>query len=377
MGSFTKIKGGLKPVIPEDGLVVVIEEDIFDAIDIRFLDIVRAFEILAPSERPAINGLATDGDDILIGSDGIFDVILGRDGNDTIEGRGESDFLAGGGDNDRIRGEGGDDIIGDGDGNDRVFGGDGNDIIVMQGGGLDRYTGGDGFDTFVLSPVAPNDGQADTLKIIDFDAEEDTIELFGAGIASVTELNNRVQIELDGDGDIIDIKGVNDIDDITFVDLFDSDVIDDDGGDIDGGDGDIDGGDGEVDGGDGDGGDFPPIEGVTDIDVPNGQRKVFGTEGDDDIIFNGGELTRAFGEGGFDLFIFADGVTDNGAVDTLKVLDFDQYDDAIGVFREEINSVTELNNRVQMRIGEDNDLLELKGVDSFADIVFVQDLLIT
>jgi len=30
-----------------------------------------------------------------------------------------------------------------------------------------------------------------------------------------------------------------------------------------------------------------------------------------------------------------------------------------------------------MRIGEDNDLLELKGVDSFADIVFVQDLLIT
>ena len=373
MGSFTKIKGGLKPVIPEDGLVVVIEEDIFDAIDIRFLDIVRAFEILAPSERPAINGLATDGDDILIGSDGIFDVILGRDGNDTIEGRGESDFLAGGGDNDRIRGEGGDDIIGDGDGNDRVFGGDGNDIIVMQGGGLDRYTGGDGLDTFVLSPVAPNDGQADTLKIIDFDAEEDTIELFGAGIASVTELNNRVQIELDGDGDIIDIKGVNDIDDITFVDLFDSDVIDDDGGDIDGGDGDVDGGD--VDGGDGDGGDFPPIEGVTDIDVPNGQRKVFGTEGDDDIIFNGGELTRAFGEGGFDLFIFADGVTDNGAVDTLKVLDFDQYDDVIGVFREEINSVTELNNRVQMRIGEDNDLLELKGVDSFADIVFVQDLL--
>ena len=111
--------------------------------------------------------------------------------------------------------------------------------------------------------------------------------------------------------------------------------------------------------------------------MPNGQRKVFGTEGDDDIIFNGGELTRAFGEGGFDLFIFADGVTDNGAVDTLKVLDFDQYDDAIGVFREEINSVTELNNRVQMRIGEDNDLLELKGVDSFADIVFVQDLLIT
>jgi len=177
---------------------------------------------------------------------GIFDVILGRDGNDTIEGRGESDFLAGGGDNDRIRGEGGDDIIGDGDGNDRVFGGDGNDIIVMQGGGLDRYTGGDGFDTFVLSPVAPNDGQADTLKIIDFDAEEDTIELFGAGIASVTELNNRVQIELDGDGDIIDIKGVNDIDDITFVDLFDSDVIDDDGGDIDGGDGDIDGGDGDI-----------------------------------------------------------------------------------------------------------------------------------
>jgi len=211
MGSFIEKKGGLKPVIPEDGLVVVIEEDIFDAIDIRFLDIVRAFEILAPSERPAINGLATDGDDILIGSDGIFDVILGRDGNDTIEGRGESDFLAGGGDNDRIRGEGGDDIIGDGDGNDRVFGGDGNDIIVMQGGGLDRYTGGDGFDTFVLSPVAPNDGQADTLKIIDFDAEKDTIDLFGAGIASVTELNNRVQIELDGDGDIIDIKGVNDM----------------------------------------------------------------------------------------------------------------------------------------------------------------------
>lgn len=356
-------KNGFQPIGPITG--GGFDPVLFDEIDIGFADLVIGFQYLFPEAPIVINQDATDGDDILIGSDEFFDVINGLDGDDTIEGRDLPDLLFGAGDNDRIRGEGGDDIIGDGDGNDRVFGGDGDDVIVMQGGGLDRYTGGDGFDTFVLSPYAPDDGQADTLKIIDFDAEEDVIELFGAGIVSVTELNNRVQIELDGDGDIIDIKGVNDIDDITFVDLFDSDVIDDEGGD------------GDVDGGDGDGGDFPPIEGITEIDVPNGQRKVLGTEGDDDIIFNGGELTRAFGEGGFDLFIFADGVTDNGAVDTLKVLDFDQYDDAIGVFREEINSVTELNNRVQMRIGEDNDLLELKGVDSFADIVFVQDLLIT
>lgn len=321
-----------------------------------------------------INEDATDGPDTLIGTDPIRDIIFGGMGDDTIEGRDSGDILIGAADNDKIRGEGGVDVIFDGSGDDRVFGGDGDDIIVLEGGGLDRASGGEGFDLFKLFPGMDDDGSADTVKIIDFDPWEDAIDLSGAEIASVTELNNRVQITLEGDGDVIDVKGVNDIDDILFVEpsieelllqVLDGISVDDDYDDDDDDD----------DHGGGDDDDDEPFEDVNEINVRNGERKVFGTEGDDDIIFNGGELTRAFGNGGSDYFLFADGVTDNGVVDTLKVLDFDATDDAVGVFRDEVNQVTELNNRVILKVGEDNDIIELKGVNNFDDILFVEDFL--
>jgi len=331
-----------------------------------------------------INEDATDGNDTLIGTDPVRDIIFGGMGDDTIEGRDSGDILLGAADNDKIRGEGGIDVIFDGSGDDRVFGGDGDDIIVFEGGGLDRASGGEGYDLFKLFPGMDDDGFADTVKIIDFDPWEDAIDLSGAEIASVTELNNRVQITLEGDGDVIDVKGVNDIDDILFVEPSIEELLfqvldgisvddgDDDDDDDHGGGDDGDDGDDGVDGGDG--GD--PFDDINEIIVRNGERKVFGTEGDDDIIFNGGELTRAFGNGGSDFFIFEGGVTDNGVVDTLKVLDFDATDDALGVFRKEVNQVTELNNRVILKVGEDNDIVELKGVNDFADIVFVEDFLL-
>ncbi|MBK9940225.1 MAG: Ig-like domain repeat protein [Kouleothrix sp.] len=74
------------------------------------------------------------------------DVIVGTEGNDTIEANSGNDVICGLGGNDILRGNNGDDYIDGGGGNDKADGGNGNDTLI-GGEGDDRLTGNDGNDT--------------------------------------------------------------------------------------------------------------------------------------------------------------------------------------------------------------------------------------
>lgn len=95
---------------------------------------------------------------------GLYNIIVGTDGNDLLEGTpandaifglGGDDYITGLGGDDCIFGGGGDDIIAGGDGSDTVRGNGGNDVIkggpgddrLLAGGGYDVADGGDGTDS--------------------------------------------------------------------------------------------------------------------------------------------------------------------------------------------------------------------------------------
>ena len=128
-------------------------------------------------------------------------IIDGGEGIDSISGGEGSDRIFGGNGNDTISGEAGADILIAGLGNDYLDGGEGNDRLIgvdtnvtVNGvgfgtGELDILTGSSGSDTFVLrdnSFVYYDDGQSLTTEesdyalIIDFDFNQDFIELKGS-----------------------------------------------------------------------------------------------------------------------------------------------------------------------------------------------------
>jgi Ca2+-binding RTX toxin-like protein len=77
---------------------------------------------------------------------GMLPTIVGRGGNDSIQGTSGTDVIVGLGGNDRIYGKGGDDFICGNGGNDKLYGDRGNDI-VLGGAGNDLIHGGSGNDT--------------------------------------------------------------------------------------------------------------------------------------------------------------------------------------------------------------------------------------
>lgn len=95
-----------------------------------------------------------DGDDLLLGSDGLNHIYYGGAGNDTVHGGGGADLLDGGSGQDLLYGESGDDVIFGGDGNDRLDGGAGSNTLhgdggndqLFSGGSADVLDGGDGVD---------------------------------------------------------------------------------------------------------------------------------------------------------------------------------------------------------------------------------------
>ncbi len=131
-----------------------------------------------------------DGDDIVWGNLG-NDTLYGNDGNDVVEGAWGEDVLYGGRGDDLLDGATSADILEGGQGNDVLEGAEGNDII--NGAGLtylgltaeiDDLSGGADQDIFVLGDeddifyiAAGNDDYA---ILRDFNAGEDTIQLFGA-----------------------------------------------------------------------------------------------------------------------------------------------------------------------------------------------------
>ncbi|MCV3272127.1 ExeM/NucH family extracellular endonuclease [Roseobacter sinensis] len=99
--------------------------------------------------------------------------------------------------------------------NDRLFGTDSAERIVSGGGRLDVMSGGGEADTFVFTDT---DDRRDSLRILDFEAGLDTLDLDGAVIAAVRTLGrDNLLLQLDEDRDSIFLRGIDDLDDITII----------------------------------------------------------------------------------------------------------------------------------------------------------------
>jgi len=147
-----------------------------------------------------------------------YETITGSSGRDLLDGADDSDdALFGGAGNDRLDGGGGNDLLFGGPGDDKLFGGDDDDIFVFEGSGTDRAKGDAGADTFVLTAALLGDGQADKVKIVDYQSGLDVIDLGGAEITDVTELSKRLLIEVGTEGDTLEFLNLTDINLITFV----------------------------------------------------------------------------------------------------------------------------------------------------------------
>ncbi len=117
-------------------------------------------------------------DDVVVGKEGDDSINTG-DGNDNIAGKGGDDFIEAGEGDDLISGGAGDDKILGGPGDDYIIGGDGNDI-VDDGAGNDFINLGDGNDTFVynvknnleFTDYAVGGEGEDTLVIVKEDIDE-------------------------------------------------------------------------------------------------------------------------------------------------------------------------------------------------------------
>jgi len=83
--------------------------------------------------------------DILLGSDGVHNLLRGEDGKDTLIGGNSGDLLQGDAGRDLMKGRGGNDEMMGGTGGDRMFGGSGNDTMFGDNG-RDRMFGGAGSD---------------------------------------------------------------------------------------------------------------------------------------------------------------------------------------------------------------------------------------
>ncbi|HHP7246070.1 MAG TPA: calcium-binding protein [Elainellaceae cyanobacterium] len=167
--------------------------------------------ILVPPD-PSVPLGATNGNDVLLGSDaddrlsglGGNDNLIGNDGNDVLMGGAGDDILTGGAGNDTLDGNGGDDLLRGGIGNDSLNGGIGQDILFGDQGS-DVLNGGSGQDIFVLQP---GDGRD---RILDFKDQYDRLGLTnGVGFSDLTfrQQGPHTLIQLGGDAlaTVLDIE---------------------------------------------------------------------------------------------------------------------------------------------------------------------------
>ncbi len=167
--------------------------------------------------------MATNNNDYLIGTtgaDSLFgstsgakngtDAVIGRAGNDTLDGWYGSDLVKGNAGNDNLWGYYGDDILVGGSGSDKLYGEAGDDLLIgiendISSGGTGEYdtlSGGAGADTFVLGDAISNfylgSGFA---TITDFDWKQgDKFQVYGsASDYTLTPFGNGVDINYKGD----------------------------------------------------------------------------------------------------------------------------------------------------------------------------------
>ena len=159
--------------------------------------------VLGGSGNDAI--YATGGDAIVrggTGNDAIYggnvdekrDILVGDEGDDYIRGNAGTDLIYGGEGDDMLYGGEGVDLIAGGAGDDEIYGGASTDII-FGGEGDDTITGGDGGDIFIFSAGDGDD------TIADFNTANDAIDLtnfdesitwaqLSAKISTVTDPND-------------------------------------------------------------------------------------------------------------------------------------------------------------------------------------------
>ncbi len=104
------------------------------------------------------------------------------------------------------------------DGNDRLTGTDGRDLIASGAGRVDRVAGGEGADRFAFGSETAN-GTRERDFITDYEVGLDEIDLGGADIAAIREAGRHVRITLDGDGDDIVVRFVDEADDLTLLNV--------------------------------------------------------------------------------------------------------------------------------------------------------------
>ncbi|HGO5823585.1 TPA: transglutaminase domain-containing protein [Mannheimia haemolytica] len=117
--------------------------------------------------------------------------LVSSENNDELKGNGANDKIFGGKGNDKIWGGGGDDYLHGGEGDDSLYGEEGNDRLNGSLG-KDILVGGEGSDTFVFNTELNN---LNLDKLLDFNPEEDKIELSKAIFSDVTTQNVHTQIE--------------------------------------------------------------------------------------------------------------------------------------------------------------------------------------
>jgi hypothetical protein len=170
---------------------------------------------------PGRDGLdGGDGDDRLHGGSG-WDDLDGGGGDDTLHGGFGRDDLNGGDGADRLHGGFGWDDLDGGGGDDRLNGGFGKDLlhgragddVLHGGGGDDGLWGGEGADTFLFADLENGKTEIDAIEDYSM-AQADLIDLpGGAGSIETAELVNGVwQLTLAGDGDVIRLPGIGDVD---------------------------------------------------------------------------------------------------------------------------------------------------------------------
>ena len=223
----------------------------------------------------------------------------------------------------------------DGTGNDRLVGTDADELFSMVSGADVVVTGG-GEDLVALGEKALN-GRREITRIDDFDAARDQLDIGGVGVQSAIEGRGFVRLVLNGDLDVVLVRGVSSLADIAFSEEFHfaepRTVADTAGNDV--------------------------LRG-TDLD------EIFTLSGGRDIVYTGG------GEDVADLSAMAS----NGRRDVASLMDFDTDLDMLDLGGATILSARASRGNLVLTLEEDRDVIVLRGVTDLADVTFADALMV-
>ena len=159
------------------------------------LNILKALQSIILSPVNFVTNTVMVGNDVITGSSG-KDILAGFAGNDSINGGAGNDSILGGAGNDSLAG---------GAGNDKISGASGNDKLI-GGTGVDFLTGGLGLDTFVFNKGDSVSGDV----IVDFNANQDHINIVGGSFASISQTNTAAGLVITYDAhETIKLTGVH------------------------------------------------------------------------------------------------------------------------------------------------------------------------